>query len=200
MRIIETKIYHFEELSPKAKEKAIQNARECLEFSDYSSYIIDDAKAIAILMGWNISEVRYSGFYSQGDGAMFVGTMHHNTNHQWLCSTSSYAPTDTDLHDIATRWHILQQSNEFALSADVRHSGRYSHEYCTEFDCFDSRTEDGYGELTETEDKIKEIARDFMRWIYKQLEDEYEFQTSDGMLRELLDTNDCEFTEDGKSI
>lgn len=200
MRIIETKVYPFAELSPKAQEKALQFAREQVDFSCSADYIIEDAKTIAAMLGWSISEVRYSGFYSQGDGAMFVGTMHHNTNPQWLCSISAYAPTDTVLHDIATRWHMLQQSNEFALSAGVRHSGSYSHEYCTEFDCFDSRTEDGYVELTETEDKIKEIARDFMRWIYKQLEDEYEFQTCDSMLRELLDNNDYEFTEDGKSI
>lgn len=198
MRIIETKVYTFAELSPKAQEKAIQNARECLEFSDYSSYIIDDAKAIAILMGWNISEVRYSGFYSQGDGASFEGVMHYKDN--CLNSVQAYAPTDTVLHEIAKRWHALQQSNEFDLSVNVRRSGRYSHEYCTEFDCFDSRTQDGYVESTATEDEIKEMARDFMRWIYKQLQDEYDFQTSDSTIAEILINNDCEFTADGKII
>lgn len=197
MRIIETKVYTFAELSPKAQEKALQFARELVDFSCSADYIIEDAKTIAALLGWSISEVRYSGFYSQGDGAMFVGTMHHNANQHGVGGTSSYAPTDTALHDIATRWYMLQQSNEFALSADVRRSGRYSHEYCTEFDCYDSRTDDGYVESSETEDKIKEIARDFMRWIYKQLEDEYEFQTCDNMLKEMLDGNECEFTEDG---
>lgn len=195
MRIIETKIYQFEELSPKAKDVAINAARECAEFSDYAGYTIEDAKTIAALMGWNISEVHYSGFYSQGDGACFVGGMQYKNN--CLEAVQTYAPTDTVLHTIARRWHTLQQSNEFALSADVMHSGRYFHEYSTEFDCFDSRTEDGYVESAETEDDIKEIARDFMRWIYKQLQDEYEFQTSASNIAEMLINNDCEFTEDG---
>ena len=198
MRIIETKIYHFEELSPKAKEKAIQNARECLEFSDYAGYIIEDAKTIAALMGWDISEVNYSGFYSPGDGACFVGGMQYKNN--CLEAVQTYAPTDTALHNIAKRWQELQQSNEFALSADVMHSGRYFHEYCTEFDCFDSTAQDGFVESTTTKNEIKQITRDFMRWIYKQLQDEFEFQTSDSTIAEMLINNDCEFTEDGKII
>lgn len=198
MRIIETKIYHFEELSQKAKEKAVQSVRECVEFSDYASYVIEDVKTIAALMGWDISEVHYSGFYSQGDGACFVGGVQYKDD--CLEAVQAYAPNDMVLHGITKRWHALQQNNGFALSANVMHSGRYSHEHCTEFDCFDSRTEDGYVESTETEDGIKEIARDFMYWIYKQLQNEFEFQTSDSTIAEMLITNDCEFTENGKII
>ena len=195
MRIIETKVYQFEELSPKAKGVAINAARECLEFSDYASYIIEDAKAIAALMGWNIEDIRYSGFHSQGDGALFIGGMSHKDNA--LEAVQKYAPTDVALHDIAKRWHTLQQGNEFALSAYVDKSGSYSHEYCTRFDCFDFRTQDGYVDAIKTEHKIEAIARDFMRWIYKHLQDEYEFQTSGSTITEMLINNDCEFTEDG---
>ena len=195
MRIIETKIYQFEELSQKAKDVAINAARECLEFSDYSGYIIGDAKAIAAMIGWNISEVRYSGFHSQGDGALFIGGMTHKDNA--LGAVQKYAQTDTVLHDVAKRWHALQQSNDFALSAYVDKSGSYSHEYCTEFTCFDSRNQDGYVDSIKTVHKIEAIARDFMRWIYKQLQNEFEFQTSDSTIAEMLINNDCEFTEDG---
>ena len=195
MRTIETKVYLFDELSPKAQGKAIQNARECVEFSDYAGYTIEDAKTIAALMGWDISEVHYSGFYSQGDGACFIGGMRYKNN--CLEAVQTYAPTDTVLHNIAKRWQKLQQSNEFALSATVKHSGRYFHEYYTEFDCFDSRAQDGFVESTETEDDIKDISREFMHWIYKQLQNESEFQTSDSTIAEMLINNDYEFTEDG---
>ncbi len=198
MRIIETKVYLFEELSQKAREKAIQIARECVEFSDYAGHTIEEAKTIAAMMGWNISEVHYSGFYSQGDGACFVGGMQYKNN--CLEAVQTYAPTDMVLHNIAKRWHALQNDNGFALSATVKQSGHYSHEYCTEFECFDSRAQDGFVESTETEDDIKEIAREFMHWIYKQLQDEYDYQTSDSTTEEMLSNNDCEFTEDGKII
>lgn len=198
MRIIETKVYLFDELSQKAQKKAIQRARECVEFSDYAGYIIEDAKTIAAMMGWNISEVRYSGFHSQGDGALFIGGMTYKDNA--LVAVQKYAPTDIVLHDIAKRWHALQQSNKFALSAYVDKSGSYSHEYCTVFDCFDSRMQDGYLDSIKTEHKIEAIARDFMRWIHKQLQGEFEFQTSDSTIEEILINNDCEFTEDGKII
>lgn len=198
MRIIETKVYQFEELSSKAKDVAINAARECLEFSDYAGYSIEDAKTIAALMGWDIAEVHYSGFYSQGDGACFVGAMHYKNN--CLEAVQAYAPTDAVLHDVAKRWYALQNGNGFALSAYVGHSGWYSHEYCTEFECFDSRAQTGYTESTAIEAEIKEIAREFMHWIYKQLQNEFEFQTSDSTIAEMLINNDCEFTADGKII
>ena len=56
----------------------------------------------------------------------------------------------------------------------------------------------GWMQNPEAEDDIKEIARDFMRWIYKRLESEYEYSVSDEAVEENIITNEYEFTEDGE--
>lgn len=147
-------------------------------------------------MGWNIEKIYYSGFWSQGDGACFEGCMRYAKG----CANTvkKYAPRDEELHRIAQAWQDLQKKNFYSLLAIVRHRGHYYHEYCTAFDCEDTRENHGYLENAETEKAIIEIARDFMRWIYKQLENAYEYETSEDNFKELCEANNYTFLECGK--
>ena len=53
--------------------------------------------------------------------------------------------------------------------------------------------------LTEdAEDIVVEALRDLAHWLYRQLEQEYEFQSSDEMVDEAIIANDYTFTEDGR--
>lgn len=195
MRIIETKIYQFEELTARGKEIAIHAARDCMDFTCYGKFIIEYAKDTAKqVLGWNISDVHYSGFYDVNSGAWFVGTVQHKDG---LIPVSDFAPNDELLGVIVKRWNKLQQSNDCALSADVWYSGGYSRGYGTFFDLFDERTQDGYTDSTDTEDEIKTIVNLFRYWIYQQLLGEYDYQTSDEAIARLLIANEYEFTEDG---
>lgn len=49
----------------------------------------------------------------------------------------------------------------------------------------------------EATDGIKELLRDYMRWIYKQLEKEHEYQNSNEVVDETITINEYEFDEDG---
>jgi hypothetical protein len=51
--------------------------------------------------------------------------------------------------------------------------------------------------LGEDEDTLIELARDFMDWIYKQLEKEWDYQNSDEQVEESIRANEYEFLEDG---
>ena len=197
MRVItETKtIYSFEELGEKAKQKAL--AWHCENLDDFwAELVIEDAKEIAALMGWNIEKVYFSGFWSQGDGACFVGRMRYSKG--CVNAVKKYAPKDVELHRIAKAWQDLQRKNFYSLRAKVSHRGHYYHEFCTSFDCEDIRENHGYLENVETEKEIIEIARDFMRWIYKQLQDAYEYETSEENFAELCEANEYTFLECGK--
>ena len=46
-------------------------------------------------------------------------------------------------------------------------------------------------------DELEELLRDFMQWIYRQLEAEYEYQTSDEAIAENFTANETEFDADG---
>lgn len=52
-------------------------------------------------------------------------------------------------------------------------------------------------EFEAVHDTLIELARDFMDWIYKRLEQEWEYQNSDEMVDYVLINNDYEFEEDG---
>lgn len=195
MRTEALHIYKYEELSDDAKEKARDWNRKNDDDNFWSECVIDDAKEVAALMGWEIDKVYYRGFWSQGDGACFEGTLRYNKGCAKL--VAAYAPLDKELHRIAKAWQDLQRQNFYALRATVKHRGHYYHEMCTEFDCEDTRHNYGWLQNPEAEDDVEEIARDFMRWIYKRLEAEYEYSVSDEVVAENIIANEYEFTEDG---
>ena len=48
------------------------------------------------------------------------------------------------------------------------------------------------------EDAVIEALRDLARWLYRQLQQEYEHRTSDAAVDEILAANEFAFTVDGK--
>ena len=193
----ETQAYTIHELSDKAKERAHCQWLENFEFCG-AEYIIEDAKKIAALMGWEIEKVFYSGFCSQGDGACFEGIMRYANG--CYKNVVAYAPEDTELHRIAKEWQDIQKRAFYALSAKVTQSGHYMPSGCTSFDCTDTRTQWGYVENGEIEQSIIQIGRDFMDWIYKQIESAYDYETSLESFIENCEANAYEFDEFGKML
>ena len=49
----------------------------------------------------------------------------------------------------------------------------------------------------DAEEAVIEALRDLARWLYRQLEQEYEFQTSDAVVDEAVVANEYTFTETG---
>ena len=142
---------------------------------DWWDCATDDAKTIGALIGFEISDIYFSGFSSQGDGACFEGYMSYRKG--GAMALKAYAPTDETLHGLADRWQALQARCFYQLGGSVKHSGRYQHENCTSFDWEDTR--DARRALPEgVEDEATDICRDYMRWIYRQLETEYEYQSA----------------------
>jgi hypothetical protein len=50
----------------------------------------------------------------------------------------------------------------------------------------------------DAEDTVTEALRDLARWLYRQLEREYEYQTSDAVTDEAILANEYTFTGDGR--
>jgi hypothetical protein len=207
-RVIQTTVYKFDELSDKAKERARDWYREGAFDFDWWDGIYEDAATIANLMGINIRQqpvklmngrtrydpaISFEGFSIQGSGASFEG--------QWIAENvemgkvQDHAPTDKELHRIAAEFEAVARLDPEA-SFTVKQSGRGSHEGCTEFEInlpnVDEADEDA------TRDRLKEAARDLMRWIFKQLEAEWDYQNSDEQIDETIRANEYEFTEEGE--
>ena len=198
---------YFDELSDEAKERAREWYRqENCDDSFWSACAIDDAKEIGKYMGMNVDRVYFSGFWSQGDGACFEGT--------WRASDvkadklEDYAPQDKELHCIVDG--LAELAKEYPDGYfKVKHRGHYSHSRCTSFDVelpCEQEEELEYGspeykalqvKLREDEDALIELARDFMDWIYRALEEAWDYQNSDEQVDEAIRANEYEFLEDG---
>lgn len=200
MRIetVTREIYQFTELDDDAKEKARDWWRDGFQYDSWwHDDIIDGAKRIGGIMGIDIDHVYFSGFSSQGDGACFVGSYQYNKGA--LPAIMREYPQDTELHQIARDLQALQRSWFYGLSATVKHQGHYYHEFCTYIDVQADDTITGYDrDIIPAEDRLTELLRDFMRWIYKRLEQEYEWLMSDEQIDEAIIFNEYEFTSDGE--
>lgn len=191
---ITTTTYAFAELSEEAQQTALDKLRDLsVSDLDWWEFVYEDAKTCAAIFGLGISRIYFSGFSSQGDGACLEGSYRYKAGA--AAAIREHAPLAAELHRIADALQTVQRSAFYGLTATSKHRGHYYHEMCTEIDVDTSRE---YARVTaEQEEAVKEALRDVMRWIYRRLEKEYEYLTSDAQVRECIEANEYEFTEDG---
>jgi hypothetical protein len=144
--------------------------------------------------------IYFTGFSSQGDGACFEGSYRYalgatakHAKPGAKITIREYAPVDQELHRIADALQALQRKNFYKLTARVKHRGHYYHSLCTEIDVEGAHD-------TATEDTLAELLRDFMHWIYRQLEREHDYIMSDECVDESILANEYTFDEDGHRI
>lgn len=198
MRTITTNVYQFDELSEKAKEKA----REWYRQADFfiTDWTIEDAVQIAEILGIIFDTnkqgvcVYWSGFCSQGDGASFDGSYRYAKGA--TKAIRQHAPQDTELHRIADKLLSAQRARFYKLRATCKARGHYFHSVCMGVGVMQ---DGGYADDAH-ERAITEALREFADWIYKQLQREYEFQSSDEQVDEAIRANEYEFTENGERV
>ncbi|PLL10031.1 antitoxin of toxin-antitoxin stability system [Tabrizicola sp. TH137] len=208
--LICTTVYQFSELSDAAKEKARSWYRELGPHDDWWDGVYEDFERVCDILGIRLKTtpvrlmgggtrakacIWFSGFCSQGDGASFEGYLSHAKGA--AARIRDYAPTDATLHGIADRLRAIQRRNFYQLAAEVSHRGRHYHEYTMSIDV----TRDSPNWQPPTEEAVEivtEALRDLARWLYRQLEAEYEHLTSDEAIEEGIIVNEYTFTEAGR--
>lgn len=193
MRTIETSLFLFDELNETAKENARDWWRQGYEFKFEAECVIDDAKQIAKLFGLSIDSIYYSGFWHQGSGASYTGDYQYQKG--GLKAVKQHAPNDSELHDIVKRLQKLQSDNFYALRARInttRHNNLY-------FDFEDTRANNGYMQEA-AQNELDEILNNFAHWIYKLLENAYEWAMTEENVDENIRINEYEFTEEGEIV
>lgn len=192
---VETKVFAFNELSAKAKQAATEALSEINIGHEWWEEAFEDTKTIGKLMGVNIDNIYFSGFASKGDGACFDGDYEYMKGS--VAAVKDHA-SDVELHRIAAELAAVQRRCFYQVRASVKHCGQYSHRYCTNINvCFESHI-NGHNYYSHNDEAdVIELLRDFMLWIYQQLEAEYNYCTSDEAIQETIKANEYEFTEAG---
>ena len=209
MRVKETSVYSFDELSDRAKESAREWYRQSTaeDFASFSAdSILDDASRIAALFGLNIStrpvklmngSTRYDpnvfwAVSSRDSGASFAGDYSYQKGS--VQAVKAECPQDIELHRIVQTLANAQRQNFYKLQARISH-GRSDWRLDIEVE----RSDDRYTNLANgTEAGVKDALTDFANWIRAQLEAEFEYLTSDTQVEESIRINDYEFTAEGK--
>lgn len=184
MRTISHKVEvgQLEDFSPKDQAKIIDNYRDINVDHDWWDFIYEDMIRCLETLGFYKIEIQFRGFWSQGDGASFTAMFETGSKSDLKRRLKKL---DSEAHDIAEKARSLgfadMEFHEEELEDGRVEIYRTSHHYAHE------------NTITSDNEDLKEFARAFSKLIYRQLEGEYEFLTSDEAVRETLETNEYEF-------
>ena len=201
MRVLETKVYTFDELSEEAKEKAIEKNRHMnVDYWEWYHNVYDTFKEKYSDL-FEITDMYFSGFCSQGDGAMFeYGGITDKLIDEFIAQLELSPLRKKIVKDI------------FYFSGSGRQHGHYYHEKCCwhiiNIECTYAYREGYYPNIDEFmyelqvdfDAYVREKYIDLAQELYQSLEDEYEWHTSDEAIEERLINGEYEFTENGELI
>ena len=208
--VIETTVYRLDELSDAAKDNARVWYREGGFDYDWYDAVYEDFLRIGDILGLRLKLrplrlkgggsqqqpcIWFRGFWNQGDGACFEAWYSYQKDAPRRMR--EYAPQDIELHRIADVLQSVQRRNFYQLRAEVSHRGHYYHEYSMAISV--TRDSPTWRDMTaDAEDIVSETLRDLARWLYRQLEREYDYLTSDEAVDAAITANEYTFTEAGR--
>jgi hypothetical protein len=199
-------LYTFNELTPSAKEKAREWWREC-EAQTFGSFgdLTEPAETVAKILGisFKTHSVRTMGgkdryepniwwlLEARGQGASFEGTYSYAKGS--AKTIASEFPTDTELNRIARELANLQKKYAYRLGCVITADRRSVHKYGMEVEL------ENYGDGVKEDDAatLLELMRDFADWIFKGLQEEWEYRMSDDNVDDSIEANEYTFTSDG---
>lgn len=202
----EYKVFSFAELSYKAKETARNWHRERhLIGWEWWESVYECYKTAGRMLGIRIDKIYFSGFWNQGDGACFEGAYTYNREWRDQLPTEFGGDLLEKFLAFGALLEEIQKPHNFELSASIKHSGRYYHEYETTIEVESGESEPEETDIkaeqekfSKSEEELIKALRQYMKEIYKALEADYEYFSSDAAIEESIIANEYKFFEDGK--
>lgn len=211
--------FKYHELEGSARERARQHYIEHWIHDEWYDYIFEDAKGEAPQHGFYIEDIRFSGFWSQGDGASWTGDV------RLPVFIERYVPESIgrdcwlwlmDSGWVHDRLNIYQKGNHYCHSntMSVGNIEDYTHDLTDEvleIDCILKGAPVGtlwHLMLADTacpikspddlEELVLTVARNYADEIYSRLQGGYEHECSDDNISEHYDANEVLFNEEGE--
>lgn len=187
----------FSELTPAVQKRVLDKMRDWQVDYDWYESEIDYWKEKLDLIGFENAKIAFSGFSSQGDGASFTADI----NSEKIFNTLAYCAErydDARVIDLAEKLYV---NDGFEMRIERTHSN-YSHERTVKVNVeMDFRYRDNkfWKHIMENFEYVLDMLRiDLCHAIYKSLESEYDYLTSDESIIEMIEANDYEFTINGE--
>lgn len=182
MREMNVTVYSFDELSEGAQERALNELRPANIEPYWYEDTFDTIRTAGKLLGLEIGEIQFdTDSYCTFDA-------HYRYVRGAVKAVRNEFPLVDDLCKVAKDLQALQKRHFYSLSCAVTEGRSMNYYRCFRF-----------GEDYECED-LGDIIDDFAHWARILLRDEYEYLTSDEAVKEMIEANEYEFTEDGKLL
>lgn len=186
MRTITKTVYSFDELSDKAKEKALEEYRDVNIHDSWADPLIEGLVEGLEEMGFKKSKIAFSGFWSQGDGASFTCDS---------IDTEKVMKT-LELDKKYPRYFEHSEGITGSIKRDKWHN--YVHENTTSLYIDDDVIP---SEIKDQSNEVQEFLKDWIKnknqEIYSDLQEDYKDLTSDEYVKDSILENDYYFEEDG---
>ncbi len=173
------------------KEKVLQNYHDInVDFDGWYDAVYE--KWIEDLKSYGFEDVKiyFSGFWSQGDGACFISK---DINLSMLAEKLNFSTREINC--------IKALQEQGYIYSELTHNSNYYHEYSTFFVIYDGYTRATWNRLLKIvarlEIAVKNLIIELSKGIFKDLQAEYEYLTSEDAILERLEMNDYEFDENG---
>ena len=187
------KVYSFQELASDVQEKLIEKHVNINTEFDWFDFIVEDWINKLNQIGFIDSKIFFSGFYSQGDGACFTC---ERVDIPLIINSLIYCNGSYDKqYDIIEKltygglcncWLENVSSNYCHENTVITHF-RIEHGHCF----FDSIAKD-------IEKEINDLRKLLCYSIYQELEQDYEYLTSEEAIKDTLTANEYEFLANGE--
>ena len=223
----EEKTYSFEELPEESKKKALEKNRDInTEYQDWHDPIIEGFEEDMKKLGLDDIVVRYTGFYSQGDGASFTAKV---VDQDTFLRDALEIKSSTEFLDMGDDEDTSKEDDDLRqLMGDLRNIGydtrekvnpedlylsiveiysRHSHEMSITgeveidyIDMVDGDDRDWTSFQDGMEDMLTDWARDESKELYQRLYKYYEELQEDEAVADTLIAGDYDFNLDGDIV
>jgi len=187
-------LFKFEELTEELQQKVIEKNRDINTDFDWHESIFEYFKEDNEKY-FDIKNIYFTGFWSQGDGAMFeYSGINENLLNEAIESLN------------LPKWKKQILSTQICISGKGVQRGHYYHENSCDHTIYIEDNNNGYYQniydlidlySSDIEDFIITKYKDICQDLYKNLENEHDYLQSDEVIKETLICNDYDFTEEG---
>lgn len=194
-------IYSWEDVknNPEFLEKVLDRHRDINTLDDWWDFVYDDCIEKLKSLGYYNIDIRFSGFYSQGDGASFTGNVDVL---EWISVNDKEGKykrisklINNGVIDIQTNKIVRDNFSRYVHenTTSVYIDMNYQYGACKNYNNIEAI-------LKDLEDDIDKHHVDLNKEIYRSLEDTYDYLHSDQSVCDTLEANDYEFDEQGNII
>jgi len=203
-RFIQVPVWSFEEADEKLREKILEKHRDFNTDYDWYEFVYEDWKEKLEALGYMKPDINFSGFWSQGNGASFTCEYLDSSKvkERFLTEEESETLNNCEVYGKVERISH-HYSHENTVRANISDCDYSEHIYELESDDYEQYIAivnkiDRI--LADLEKMVTDEVRDLSRQIYRELEKEFEYQTSGESVSESLISNGYLFDENGDIV